>query len=74
MIDIDATTASTWAKRLADLKRKGKAMPTKVSLIAATAKQHGLTVSTRNIADFRHAGVPVVDPFMASSTYAVYGK
>lgn len=63
VIDIDATTASTWAKLLADLKRKGKSMPIKESLIAATAKQHGLTVATRNIADFRYAGVAVIDPF-----------
>ncbi len=34
-------------------------------LIAATALDHGLTVVTRNVAHFRPAGVPVVDPFSA---------
>lgn len=65
-IDIDTETASIWAKLLADLKRKGRAMPIKDSLIAASAKQHGLTVATGNTSDFRHAGVRVVNPFKAA--------
>ena len=32
------------------------------SLIAATALTHGLTVATRNVADFLPCGVPVVNP------------
>jgi toxin FitB len=63
VIDFDAATAGVWAKLLADLKRKGKAMPIKDSLIAATAKQHGLIVATGNVADFRYAGVQNVNPF-----------
>jgi toxin FitB len=66
VIGLDAATASVWAKLLADLKRKGRAMPIKDSLIAATARQHQLMVATRNTADFRHAGVPLVNPFEAS--------
>jgi predicted nucleic acid-binding protein len=38
-------------------------MPVKDTLIASTALAHGLTVATRNISDFRNAGVPLVDPF-----------
>ena len=38
-------------------------MPAKDSLIAATALAHGLTVATRNTANFRNAGVPVENPF-----------
>jgi predicted nucleic acid-binding protein len=38
-------------------------MPIKDSLIAATALVYGLTVATRNLRDFRKAGVKVVDPF-----------
>lgn len=33
------------------------------SLIAATALTHGLTVVTRNVADFIPCGVPVLNPF-----------
>lgn len=63
VLDIDAGTASVWAELLAELKRKGRAMPLKDSLIAATARQHRLTVATRNVSDYRHAGVLLVNPF-----------
>lgn len=63
VIDLDAATAAEWARLLAALRRKGRAMPINDSLIAASARQHGLTVATRNVADYRHARVAVVNPF-----------
>jgi predicted nucleic acid-binding protein len=63
VVDFDAATASVWARLLSTLKRRGQAMPVKHSLIAATALAHGLAVATRNVTDFRHAGVEVCDPF-----------
>jgi toxin FitB len=63
VFEIDAQTAEVWAALVAELQRKGRAMPVKDSLIAATARQHGLTVATRNVADYRYAGVKVVNPF-----------
>jgi len=59
----EAETGLRWAKLLADLRTAGKAMPIKDSLIAATALVHGLTIATRNQADFRVAGVKLLDPF-----------
>ena len=35
------------------------------AMIAATAKMHKLTVVTRNVADFKHFGVKVLNPFVA---------
>lgn len=63
VLELDGEAASIWAVLLAELKRKGRAMPVKDSLIAATARQHGLTIVTRNIGDFRHAGVTALNPF-----------
>ena len=60
----EAATGVRWAQLIADLRRAGKAMPIKDSLIAATAHVHGLTVVTRNRSDFQKAGVPVVNPFL----------
>jgi predicted nucleic acid-binding protein len=59
----DADAGARWAALLARLRRGGKAMPIKDSLIATTALVHGLTVVTRNPSDFKNAGVPVVNPF-----------
>lgn len=35
------------------------------AMIAATAQIHGLTVVTRNMADFKAFGVPLLNPFKA---------
>jgi predicted nucleic acid-binding protein len=63
VLEMDRETARVWAALLARLRRKGRAMPVKDSLIAASALQHGLTVATRNTGDFAHCGVKLVDPF-----------
>lgn len=59
----EVETALRWAQLLATLRAAGRAMPIKDSLIAATALRHGLTVATRNRADFEKSGVKLVDPF-----------
>lgn len=64
VLDLDADTAKVWASLLAELKRKGRAMPVKDSLIAATARQYRLTVATRNVDDYRNADVTLVNPFL----------
>ena len=60
----DAETGLKWAELLARLRARGKAIPIKDSLIAATAAVHGLIVVTRNRSDFANAGVLVIDPFI----------
>ena len=59
----DADMGLKWAELLARLRKAGKSMPIKDSLIATTAIVHGLAIVTRNRADFAHSGVRVVDPF-----------
>ena len=60
----DAETGLKWAELLGRLRRLGKAMPVKDSLIAATALVHDLAIATRNRGDFASAGVRIVDPFV----------
>ena len=38
-------------------------LPVIDGLLAATALSHGLTVATRNVADFKNSGVNMVNPF-----------
>ncbi|MDQ3621767.1 MAG: PIN domain-containing protein [Verrucomicrobiota bacterium] len=63
VLDFDLASAAAWARLLARLKKKGRTMPIKDSLIAATALAHGLTVVTRNAAHFGNAGVRLENPF-----------
>jgi len=63
VLNLDTATAEVWARLLAELRRKGKAMSVKDSLIAATARQYGLAVATRNTRDFAQAGVDTINPF-----------
>lgn len=62
----DLATGLRWAKLLADLRRVGRAMPIKDSMIAATALANDLAVATRNVDDFTKARVQIVDPFRQS--------
>ena len=63
VLDFDRGAAAEWSRMLARLKRNGRAMPVKDSLIAATALANGLTMVTRNLVDFKNSGVDVLDPF-----------
>jgi len=63
----DAAVGRRWADLVSSLRRKGQALPLLDSMIAATALEHDLTVATRNVRDFKKAGVNVVDPFAADN-------
>lgn len=58
----DAATGLRWAQLLADLRARGRSMPIKDSLIAATALAHDLPLATLNRQDFEAAGVRLVEP------------
>jgi toxin FitB len=63
ILDIDAAIA----RRCAAL-HVPDTRPERDALIAATALVHGLTVVTRNTADFAPMGVPVLNPWMVPET------
>lgn len=62
----DADAGLKWAELLTRLRKTGKAMPIKDSLIAATAMLHGLAVVTRNHTDFSKTGLRIIDPFVGT--------
>lgn len=58
----DSTVGLRWAQLLADLRRRGKPMSIKDSLIAASALAHDLALATLNRRDFEPARVRLVNP------------
>ena len=56
-------TAIAWAGLHQDIRRSGFTVGIKDTMIAASAKIHGLTVATRNVNDFARCGVPVLNLF-----------
>ena len=67
-VPIDANTGLRWTMLPADLRSRGRSIPVKDSLIAASALARGLVVATRHRGDFEQAGVEVVDPSSGNST------
>jgi predicted nucleic acid-binding protein len=58
----DSAVGLRWAQLLADLRRQGRPMSIKDSLIAASALAHDLALATLNRRDFEPAQVRLVDP------------
>lgn len=59
VLPMDAPAFKAWARLM---HRKSDTVY-EDAMIAATAKVHGLTVVTRNVADFKAFGVPLLNPF-----------
>ena len=59
VLPMDAAAFRHWAKLM---HRKSDTLY-EDALIAATARVHGLTVVSRNVADFKALGMPVLNPF-----------
>ena len=62
-LDWTEETGIVWGKLFNKVKRAAFTVGMADTMIAATAKLHGLTVATRNVDDFTRCGVPVVNPF-----------
>lgn len=67
ILPLDAAVMLAWGQLVATVERSGRPLPAFDSLIAATALNGGLTVATRNGADFSGAGVPIFNPWAATS-------
>ncbi len=65
VIPLGEAEMNEWASLQADAEKKGHRLPVVDSLIAATARCHQLTLATRNIEDFCHGGISVLNPWTA---------
>lgn len=63
ILPINEDVAVRWGEVSAGRRRAGRPLPPLDGLIAATALESGFKVATRNIADFEHTGVQLVDPW-----------
>ena len=59
VVPMDAAAFRAWARLM---HRKSDTLY-EDAMIAATAQVHGLTVATRNVADFKALGIAVFNPF-----------
>lgn len=57
-----SATGLRWAQLLAELRSRGRAMPIKDSMVAATALTHGIALATLNVRDFEPAHIELIDP------------
>lgn len=63
ILSIDSHVADRWGWLAATAKGAGKALSVIDGLLAATALHHNLTIVSRNVSDFAHLHVPVLNPW-----------
>lgn len=63
VLPIDAVIADAWGTIVARRERDGRSISVLDAFVAATAEVHGLTLVTRNAADFRPSVRAVFDPW-----------
>lgn len=65
ILSFNTGTAHVWGQLMAGWEKKGVTIPSLDSQLAATAHRHSLTLVTRNLGDFQHAEVTLLNPFDA---------
>ena len=63
ILPVDAGVALLWGVLVARAERAGRDIEAMDALIAATAERHSLTLVTRNVADFAHLSLPLLNPW-----------
>ncbi len=63
ILPLDQEAADIWGRIQARAENKGRPLPSLDSLLAATALAHGLSLVTRNTADFAETGAELFNPW-----------
>ncbi|HEV7310912.1 type II toxin-antitoxin system VapC family toxin [Sphingopyxis sp.] len=63
LMPVDAEIADAWGRIVAAAQAAGRPIGAMDAFVAATAKQHQLTLVTRNIADFEATGIRLFNPW-----------
>ena len=66
ILPFDRDAARIWGELLARCATAGRTLPLEDAQIAAIALRFDLTLMTRNVRNFEHTGVRVVDPWVGS--------
>ena len=64
ILKITSSIAQWSGEKRGELTAEGIAVTMADSLIAATAHEYGLILATRNVKDFQHFGIAVINPFL----------
>lgn len=65
VIGFSRSVAHVWGQLRSEWRKAGVSVPSIDGQLVAVARRHSLTIATRNVRDFAHAGVKVVNPFDA---------
>ena len=63
ILAFDSHAALVWAQMTVQAETQGKSMAAFDSIIAATARAYDCKLVTRNVRDFAHSGIDVINPW-----------
>ncbi len=63
ILPISEQTFLVWGKMIAELEKQGIARPVLDSFLEATALEHDLILVTRNVRNFKHSSVTILNPW-----------
>lgn len=63
LLDFDASAADAYAEIAADRRALGRPISQSDAMIAGITRSRGAALATRNVADFEHCGIEVINPW-----------